>query len=149
MASITDKQEYSFQAEIKQLLHLLSHSLYQSREIALRELVSNASDALDKMRYIALTDESRRDTGALEIVVEGRKDDNQLIIRDNGIGMTRDEMVENLGTIAHSGSLDFLKNVAERSQQQSKPDLSLIGQFGVGFYAAFMIADQVRVRSRS
>ena len=148
MASVTDKQEYSFQAEIKQLLHLLSHSLYQSREIALRELVSNASDALDKMRYIALTDESRRDSEALEIVVEGRKDDQQLVIRDNGIGMTRDELVENLGTIAHSGSLDFLKqNLADPSK--SKGDLSLIGQFGVGFYAAFMIADHVRVRTRS
>jgi molecular chaperone HtpG len=145
MASVTDKQEYSFQAEIKQLLHLLSHSLYQSREIALRELISNASDALDKMRYVALTDESRRDPGALEIVIEGRKDDQQLIIRDNGIGMTRDELVENLGTIAHSGSLAFLKNVAD----PSKADLSLIGQFGVGFYSAFMIADQVRVRTRT
>jgi molecular chaperone HtpG len=147
MASVTDKQEYSFQAEIKQLLHLLSHSLYQSREIALRELVSNASDALDKMRYIALTDESQRDAGDLEIVLEGRKDDQQLVIRDNGIGMTRDELVENLGTIAHSGSLDFLKNLADPSK--SKADLSLIGQFGVGFYSAFMIADQVRVRTRS
>jgi molecular chaperone HtpG len=145
MATGTDKQEYSFQAEIKQLLHLLSHSLYQSREIAMRELVSNASDALDKMRYIALTDESKRDTGALEIVVEGRKEDSQLVIRDNGIGMTRDELVENLGTIAHSGSLDFLKNLGN----QPKADLSLIGQFGVGFYSAFMIADEVRVRTRS
>src|SRR5215475_8185613 len=115
MASVTDKDkhEYSFQAEIKQLLHLLSHSLYQSREIALRELISNASDALDKMRYIALTDESHRDAGALEITLEGRKDEQQLVIRDNGIGMTRDELVENLGTIAHSGSLDFLKNLAD------------------------------------
>src|SRR5271156_6930335 len=97
MASATEqqgKQEFSFQAEIKQLLHLLSHPLYQSRETALRELVSNASDALDKMRYIALTDESRRDTEPLEIEVEVRKDDHQLIIRDNGIGMTRDELVE-------------------------------------------------------
>src|SRR4051812_42817522 len=148
MATATDRQEFTFQAEIKQLLHLLSHSLYQSREIALRELVSNASDALDKMRYIALTDESQRDAGALGINVEGRKDDQQLIIRDNGIGMTREEMIENLGTIAHSGSLDFLqKAAAERSksqsqnpsQSQSQSDLSLIGQFGVGFYAAFMI----------
>src|ERR1700722_17719385 len=89
-----DKQELSFQAEIKQLLHLLSHSLYQSREIALRELVSNASDALDKMRYIALTDESRRDSEPVEIGVEARKDDRQLIIRDNGIGMTREEVIE-------------------------------------------------------
>jgi molecular chaperone HtpG len=152
MASVTEKQgkqEYSFQAEIKQLLHLLSHSLYQSREIAVRELVSNASDALDKMRYIALTDESRRETGALEIVVEGRKEERQLVIRDNGIGMTHDELVENLGTIAHSGSLDFLKGLAVQQQTPGKTDLSLIGQFGVGFYSAFMIADEVRVRTRS
>jgi molecular chaperone HtpG len=150
MSTVTEKpnqQEYSFQAEIKQLLHLLSHSLYQSREIALRELVSNASDALDKMRYIALTDESRRDTGALEIDVEARKDDRQLIVRDNGIGMTREELVENLGTIAHSGSLDFLKGVAAGAKGDQP--VSLIGQFGVGFYAAFMIADNVRVRTRS
>jgi molecular chaperone HtpG len=155
MATATDKHEYSFQAEIKQLLHLLSHSLYQSREIALRELVSNASDALDKMRYIALTDESRRETGALEIVVEGRGEEKekekekQLVIRDNGIGMTHDELVANLGTIAHSGSLDFLKNMAARPEGEGKADLSLIGQFGVGFYSAFMIADSVRVRTRS
>ncbi len=151
MASATeqqDKQEFSFQAEIKQLLHLLSHSLYQSREIALRELVSNASDALDKMRYIALTDESRRDTEPLEIEVEVRKDDHQLIIRDNGIGMNRDELVENLGTIAHSGSLDFLKQSVAAGSTAEQP-LSLIGQFGVGFYSAFMIADSVRVRTRS
>jgi molecular chaperone HtpG len=151
MASVTekqDKQEFSFQAEIKQLLHLLSHSLYQSREIAVRELVSNASDALDKMRYIALTDESRRDTEPLEIVVEARKDDRQLIIRDNGIGMTREELVENLGTIAHSGSLDFLQKSVAAGSTAEQP-LSLIGQFGVGFYAAFMIADSVRVRTRS
>jgi molecular chaperone HtpG len=143
----TDQHEYSFQAEIKQLLYLLSHSLYQSREIALRELVSNASDALDKMRYISLTDESQRDVGALEIEVEARKDDRQLIVRDNGIGMTREELIENLGTIAHSGSLDFLKGVAAGSKGDQP--LSLIGQFGVGFYAAFMIADSVRVRTRS
>jgi molecular chaperone HtpG len=149
MASVTDRQEYSFQAEIKQLLHLLSHSLYQSREIAVRELVSNASDALDKMRYLALTDASQREARALEIVVEGRKDDAQLIIRDNGIGMTHDELVKNLGTIAHSGSLDFLKGLASQGSTPSKTDLSLIGQFGVGFYSAFMIADRVRVRTRS
>jgi molecular chaperone HtpG len=147
MASVGEKQEFTFQAEIKQLLHLLSHSLYQTREIAVRELVSNASDALDKMRYIALTDETRRDTGPLEIVVEGRKEDKQLVIRDSGIGMTHDELVENLGTIAHSGSLDFLKSMAVKPE--SKADLSLIGQFGVGFYSSFMIADSVRVRTRS
>lgn len=147
MEAETDKQEFSFQAEIKQLLHLLAHSLYQSKEIAVRELVSNASDALDKMRYVALTDESARDDAALEIVLEGRPDDRELVIRDSGVGMTHDELVENLGTIAHSGSRAFLKSAAEG--QGDKSALSLIGQFGVGFYAAFMIADRVRVRTRS
>src|SRR5215212_5931605 len=146
MSTATDKQEFSFQAEIKQLLYLLAHSLYQSREIAVRELVSNASDALDKMRYVGLTDEAHRDAGTLEIVVEGRKDARELVIRDNGIGMTREELVTNLGTIAHSGSLEFLKTLGG---QVNKAELSLIGQFGVGFYSAFMIADRDRVRSRS
>ncbi len=145
MATVSEKQEFSFQAEIKQLLHLLAHSLYQSREIALRELVSNASDALDKMRYVALTDEQFRDVGSLEIALEGKPDVRELVIRDNGVGMTHDELVANLGTIARSGSLEFLKGLA----QQPKADLSLIGQFGVGFYSAFMIADTVRVRTRS
>ena len=145
MTTAADRQQYSFQAEIKQLLQLLSHSLYQSRDIAIRELVSNASDALDKMRFVAMTDESRRDSAPLEIVVEGRSGDRQLVIRDNGVGMTRDELVTNLGTIAHSGSMEFLKGVSAGG----KADVSLIGQFGVGFYAAFMLADSVRVRSRS
>jgi molecular chaperone HtpG len=146
MATVTDPQEFTFQAEIKQLLHLLSHSLYQSREIAIRELISNAADALDKMRYVALTDEAQRETGPLEIVIEGRESDRELVIRDSGIGMTHDELVKNLGTIAHSGSVEFLKAMA--SQRQEKADVSLIGQFGVGFYSAFMIADKVRVRTR-
>ncbi len=149
MSTVVDRQEYSFQAEIKQVLHLLSHSLYQSREIALRELISNASDALDKMRYIALTDESQRNTGPLEITLEGNETEKQLIIRDTGIGMTHDELVTNLGTIAHSGSGEFLKALASARSEQEKAELSLIGQFGVGFYAAFMIADRVRVRTRS
>src|SRR5438094_5005410 len=130
-------QEFTFQAEIKQLLHLLSHSLYQSREIAVRELISNASDALDKMRYVSLTDESQRDAGPLEIVIEGREAERELVIRDTGIGMTHDELVTNLGTIARSGSAEFLKAMAAGTA--SKPDISLIGQFGVGFYSAFMI----------
>src|SRR5580704_11772859 len=98
---VGDRQEYTFQAEIKQLLHLLSHSLYQSREIAVRELISNASDALDKMRYQSLTDEAQRDAGPLEIVVEGREAERELVLRDTGVGMTHDELVTNLGTIAH------------------------------------------------
>ncbi len=149
MATATDQQEYSFQAEIKQLLHLLSHSLYQSRDIAVRELISNASDALDKMRYVGLTDEAHRDSGPFEIHLDGKPDDKQLIIRDNGVGMTREELVTNLGTIAHSGSREFLKDLSTRTAEGQKPDVSLIGQFGVGFYSAFMIADSVRVRTRS
>ncbi len=147
MATVSERQEFTFQAEIKQLLHLLSHSLYQSREIAVRELISNASDALDKMRFVSLTDESRREPGALQIVLEGRESDRQLVIKDTGIGMTQEELVNNLGTIAHSGSGEFLK--ALKAEPGSKPDLSLIGQFGVGFYSAFMIADEVKVRTRS
>jgi molecular chaperone HtpG len=145
MSSVENKQQFAFQAEIKQLLQLLSHSLYQSREIAIRELISNASDALDKMRFVAMTDESQRDGEPLEIVVEGRGDARELVIRDNGVGMTHDELVTNLGTIAHSGSKEFIKNVSA----SGKPDVSLIGQFGVGFYSAFMLAESVRVRSRS
>jgi molecular chaperone HtpG len=147
MDTVTENQEFVFQAEIKQLLHLLAHSLYQGQEIAVRELISNASDALDKMRYLALTDESNRDDAPLEIVLEPRKDASELIIRDNGVGMTHDELVTNLGTIAHSGSREFLK--AASPGQSADAAVSLIGQFGVGFYAAFMIADKVRVRSRS
>ena len=108
MESLKEPQQFSFQAEIKQLLDLLAHSLYQSKEIAIRELISNASDALDKMRYIALTDESKRSETPLEITIEGRPDLQELVIRDNGVGMTRDELVRNLGTIAHSGSREFL-----------------------------------------
>jgi molecular chaperone HtpG len=139
------QQEYSFQAEIKQLLHILSESLYQNREISIRELISNASDALDKMRHVRLTDEQQRGDEPLEIVLEPDKDARTLIIRDNGIGMTRDELVRNLGTIAHSGSLEFLN----RLSGDAKRDLSLIGQFGVGFYSAFMLAERVEVLSRS
>ncbi len=147
MTTATEPQKFTFQAEIKQLLHLLSHSLYQSREIALRELVSNASDALDKMRYVALTEEAHREAGTLEIVLEPREADHELIIRDSGIGMTHDELVTNLGTIAHSGSGEFLKTLSGDARKEA--DLSLIGQFGVGFYSAFMVADRVRVRTRS
>ena len=147
MTTATEAQKFTFQAEIKQLLHLLSHSLYQSREIAIRELVSNASDALDKMRYVALTEEAHRDSGTLEVVIDPREPERELIIRDSGIGMTHDELVTNLGTIAHSGSGEFLKTLSGDARKEA--DLSLIGQFGVGFYSAFMVADKVRVRTRS
>jgi len=140
----TAPQEFTFQAEIAQLLHLLSHSLYQNREIAIRELVSNASDALDKYRHVSLT-QGGADDSELGIWIEPDEENRVLTIRDNGIGMTHDELIQNLGTIAHSGSLDYLKKLGEAQ----KDDVSLIGQFGVGFYSAFMLADQVEVLTRS
>ncbi len=145
MTTETQPQEFTFQAEIKQLLHLLSHSLYQNKEIAIRELISNASDAIDKYRHLTLTNADLSSDDELGIVIEPNEEDRILSIRDNGIGMTQDELVQNLGTIAHSGSLDFLKTVSG----DAKSDLSLIGQFGVGFYSAFMLADTVEVLTRS
>lgn len=147
MTSRTEKQQYSFQAEISQLLHLLSHSLYQNREITIRELVSNASDAIDKFRYLSLTSGQKQAAEDLRISIEPDKEHRILTIRDNGIGMTEQDLVNNLGTIAKSGSLEFLRRVQQSGQQN--PDLSLIGQFGVGFYSAFMLADRVEVITRS
>ncbi len=143
----TAPQEFTFQAEIKQLLHLLSHSLYQNREIAIRELISNASDALDKFRHLTLTNNEIPNNSPLEITLEPDEAESLLVIRDNGIGMTHDELVKNLGTIAHSGSLEFLRNTAQQGKDAAN-NLSLIGQFGVGFYSAFMLADKVEVLSR-
>lgn len=145
MPEVSEKQQFTFQAEIAQLLHILSHSLYQNREIALRELVSNASDALNKLRHIQLTEEQYRDDAPLEISLIPNKDQRTLTIQDNGIGLTHDELVQNLGTIAHSGSKEFLAKLADNAQG----DLSLIGQFGVGFYSSFMLADRVEVVTRS
>jgi molecular chaperone HtpG len=145
MSAVAEKQEFTFQTEIKQLLHLLSHSLYQNKEISVRELISNASDSLDKLRYISLTEEQARDDAPLEITIEADKENKILTIRDNGIGLTHDELVKNLGTIAHSGSLEFLSKL----NTENKDAVSLIGQFGVGFYSAFMLADKVEVLTRS
>ena len=123
-------EQFTFQAEIKRLLYLLSHSLYQNREIALRELVSNASDALDKFRHLTLTGGAEKDDAELAISIAPDEDAKVLELADNGVGMTRQELIDNLGTIAHSGSLDFLSKMSG----DQKSDLSLIGQFGVGFY---------------
>ncbi len=144
----TAPQEFTFQAEIKQLLHLLSHSLYQNREIAIRELISNASDALDKFRHLTLTNSEIPNDTPLEITLEPNEAESLLVIRDNGIGMAHDELVKNLGTIAHSGSLEFLRNTAQQGNAAAS-NLSLIGQIGVGFYSAFMLANKVEVLSRS
>jgi molecular chaperone HtpG len=144
MVETAEKQQFTFQAEVKQLLALLSHSLYQHREIALRELISNASDSLSKLRHVQLTDAGRRDEAPLEIELIPDAATSTLTVRDNGVGLTHDEMVSNLGTIARSGSLEFLKQLGD-----ARGDISLIGQFGVGFYSAFMLADRVEVISRS
>lgn len=145
MTETADKQQFTFQAEISQLLHILSHSLYQNREITLRELVSNASDSLNKLRHVQLTEEQYRDDTPLEITLVPDKDQRTLTIQDSGVGLTHDELVQNLGTIAHSGSKEFISKLADNA----KGDLSLIGQFGVGFYSAFMLADRVEVITRS
>lgn len=146
-ASTKDATESrEFRAEVQQLLHILAHSLYTDREIFLRELVSNASDALNRIKFTMLTDHDVLDADAeLAIFIDVDEDDNVITIRDTGDGMTRGELVENLGTIAHSGALSFLKQVQEDDVQADE----IIGQFGVGFYSVFMVADEIRVTSRS
>lgn len=146
MAEAVKQQTMEFQAEVKQLLDIVINSLYTDREIFLRELVSNAADALEKLRYRTITDKEVADPDLpLEITIEVNEQDKTLTISDTGIGMTREELVENLGTIARSGSKAFLQQLAETEQK----DLNLIGQFGVGFYSAFMVAKKVRVLTRS
>lgn len=139
----TEKRE--FQTEVKQLLHLMVHSLYSNKEIFLRELISNASDAADKLKYLALQDDTlyQGDT-QLAIHIETDPDAGTLTIRDNGIGMTQEDVIANLGTIARSGTAEFLQNLSG----DQKKDSSLIGQFGVGFYSAFIVAERVEVFTR-
>ncbi|SMG57612.1 molecular chaperone HtpG [Cedecea sp. NFIX57] len=135
-----------FQSEVKQLLHLMIHSLYSNKEIFLRELISNASDAADKLRFRALSDANLYEgDGELRVRVSFNKDNRTLTIADNGIGMTRDEVIDHLGTIAKSGTKAFLESMGS---DQAK-DSQLIGQFGVGFYSAFIVADKVTVRTRA
>ena len=139
------KETLSFQAEVKQLLQLMIHSLYSNKEIAVRELISNASDAADKLRFEALekNDLYEKDS-ELKIWVDFDKDKKTITISDNGIGMSRDDIIKNIGTIAKSGTKEFLKKL---SGDQAK-DANLIGQFGVGFYSAFIISDEVTLESR-
>lgn len=139
-------QTFEFQAEIKQLLDIVIHSLYTEKEIFVRELVSNASDALEKLRHLKLTEKDLADEASeLEISLTTDETAKTLTIQDSGIGMTRAELIENLGTIAHSGSKAFLKSLSETGQKNA----NLIGQFGVGFYSAFMVAKSVKVYARS
>jgi molecular chaperone HtpG len=143
--STEGKTTLGFQAEVKQLLHLMIHSLYSNREIFLRELISNASDANDRLRFAALSDpELTAQDERLEIRVSVDKEAGTLIITDTGIGMSRDEVISQLGTIARSGTGEFLKQLSG----DDKRDSQLIGQFGVGFYSAFIVADSVEVVTR-
>lgn len=138
-------ETYGFQTEVKQLLQLMIHALYSNKEIFLRELVSNASDALDKLRFLSVQDDRLvAEDSELRIEIEVDKDAGKLIIRDNGIGMSKEEVVQNLGTIASSGTKRFM----EAMETAQKKDAHLIGQFGVGFYAAFMVASHVEVHTR-
>jgi molecular chaperone HtpG len=141
--------ELPFQAEVQQVLALVINSLYTHKEVFLRELVSNASDALDKARFLSLTRKDvREQVGEPRITLHLDDDKRTLTVDDNGVGMTREEVIQNLGTIARSGSLDFVKAYAEAAKSK-EAGLKIIGQFGVGFYAAFMVASRVDVHTRS
>ncbi len=145
MSKQTTVEKHAFQAEVQQLLHLMIHSLYSNREIFLRELISNASDACDKLRFLSLTDKALlEDDEALAIEVDIDEKKKTVTIRDNGIGMTHDEVMENIGTIARSGTRRFLEQI----QQGENSDTSLIGQFGVGFYSSFLVAKDVTLLTR-
>ena len=144
--SMKGQETRGFQSEVKQLLHLMIHSLYSNKEIFLRELISNASDAADKLRFRALSaPELYAGDGELRVRLSFDKEQRTLTIADNGIGMRREEVIENLGTIAKSGTKAFLESIGS---DQAK-DSQLIGQFGVGFYSAFIVADKVTVRTRA
>jgi molecular chaperone HtpG len=145
MGEASAAETFGFQAEVKQLLHLMIHSLYTDREIFLRELISNASDANDRLRFEALKEpELLGDAAKLEVEIVIDREARTLSVSDNGIGMSRDEVVEHLGTIAHSGTGQFLA----RLTGDQKKDSQLIGQFGVGFYSAFIVATEVTVETR-
>ena len=132
-----------FQAESKKLMDMMINSIYTNKEIFLRELISNASDAIDKLYYKSLTDTSvGMNKSDFRILITRDKENRILTVEDNGIGMTKAELEENLGTIAHSGSLDF-------KQDNKDENIDIIGQFGVGFYSSFMVADKVTVISKA
>lgn len=145
-AKVDTKETMKFESEVSQILHLMIHSLYSNKEIFLRELISNASDACDKLRFEALSNaDLLTDDTELKIQVEFSEENKTITVRDNGIGMTREEVINNIGTIAKSGTKEFLKSL---TGDQAK-DSNLIGQFGVGFYSAFIVADKVEMKTRS
>ena len=145
MSEASQVEKRGFETEAKQLLHLMIHSLYSNKEIFLRELISNASDAADKLRFESLSNSSLIEEGTeLKVQIDVDKEAATLTISDNGIGMNRDEVITNLGTIAKSGTAQFLQSLTGDQQKDSQ----LIGQFGVGFYSAFIVADEVTVLTR-
>ncbi len=145
MATSKKVEKHSFQTEVKQLLHLMIHSLYTNKEIFLRELISNASDACDKLRFEALSDNSLlEDDDSLQVQIDLDEKKNTITISDNGIGMNRDEVVTNIGTIAQSGTKAFI----EKMNEAKEDDANLIGQFGVGFYSAFLVSKSVELITR-
>eukprot|EP00197_Chlamydomonas_leiostraca_P015628 CAMPEP_0202868906 /NCGR_PEP_ID=MMETSP1391-20130828/11327_1 /ASSEMBLY_ACC=CAM_ASM_000867 /TAXON_ID=1034604 /ORGANISM="Chlamydomonas leiostraca, Strain SAG 11-49" /LENGTH=770 /DNA_ID=CAMNT_0049549131 /DNA_START=140 /DNA_END=2452 /DNA_ORIENTATION=+ len=147
-ATTTPKEEtFQYQAEVDRLMDMIVNSLYSNREVFLRELISNASDALDKVRFVSLTQpEIMKGREEMEIRIKADKENNTIIIEDSGIGMSREQLLSNLGTIARSGTRKFMEMMKEQSKGG---DNNLIGQFGVGFYSAFLVADRVKVQSKS
>ncbi|WP_280540323.1 molecular chaperone HtpG [Chromohalobacter sp. 11-W] len=145
MTTATQAETMGFQTEVKQLLQLMIHSLYSNREIFLRELISNAADACDKLRYEALDNDALYGNDSeLRVEIEHDAEAGTVTVRDNGIGMSRDEVIQNLGTIARSGTAEFLQQLSGEKQKDAK----LIGQFGVGFYSGFIVSDEITVRTR-
>ncbi len=139
--------KHVFQTEVNELLHLIIHSLYSHKEIFLRELVSNASDALDKLKYLTLSEDAFKKISfepRIDISFNDDADNRSITIKDSGIGMNEEDLIEHLGTIARSGTKNFLGKLTG----DAKKDSNLIGQFGVGFYSCFMVADQVEVITR-
>lgn len=140
-------ETFEFQVEARQLLQMMIHSIYSNKDVFLRELISNASDALDKLRLEALRDESLdADVSDLHVAIETDGEARTLTVRDNGIGMSHDEVVQLIGTIANSGTAKFLQELKQAKDAATAE--GLIGQFGVGFYAAFMVADEVTLVTR-
>ena len=143
--AVADQETFGFQAEVVQLLDLMINSLYSNKEIFLRELISNASDAIDRLRLELLAQgESPEDEGPLQIRVSFDRDAGTITVADNGIGMSRAEVIEHIGTIAKSGTREFFQALTG----DQRKDATLIGQFGVGFYSAFIVADRVELTTR-